>query len=210
MSDGWAITAAVATALSAIVVAVQAFYTRKSVHDTAQTLELARKEFDRGSQLRVQAERARIDEEMPRLTLDAGMGYRGPLRPHEQFGLNEITGNYVSAIARTSFRMPADGEELIEAAFDVSILNDGPRSAVVTIELPLGDPIVSPHHQRVVISTGGHHKVTVSIIRPLSRWVDLAQRDDVEVALQLEYVYPGDASATEMHQVLVNGSMYSP
>jgi len=211
MSDGWAITAALATALSAIVVAIQAFYTRISVRDTRDTLQLAHDEFDRGEHLRKEAERARIDAEMPRLTLDVGIGYRGPLRPQEGAALNDLTGNYVSAIAHTTFRMPDDGAELIEAAFDVSILNDGPRSAVVSLRLCLGDPVFTPHHQRVVIGPGAKHDVTVSIIRSLSRWAEIARMDTPkETALRLEYVYPGDASATEVHEVLIGGSLYSP
>jgi hypothetical protein len=213
MTDGWGIVAAIATSVSAIVVGFQAWFTRRSVVDTAAALELARQEFARGEDLRVQAERSRIDAEMPRLTVIMGTGFTDPREPGWVAALVETTGHYETspALARV-YVMPRDAETRIDISLQVTVLNDGPRSAALFVSDRLND---DKPDRSIVLGLGETSRFEVTVRRSLRRWIELgvpyidasgAAPID-ESAFELSYTFPGDAGAIENHSVIVGGSI---
>jgi hypothetical protein len=91
------IFAALATAASAVFIAFQAVWTRECVMKTEATLEIARQEFARGSLVLADAQRARIDADMPRLSVSITRQARFGLEPGMRepvFDLDFNSGSY--------------------------------------------------------------------------------------------------------------------
>lgn len=201
MRDGWEVLAAIATSISALVIGWQAWWTRKSVKDTEKTLRLTRKELKRGSAVFRDSQRARIDAEMPRLTIAVDAP------TYASVGLDEQPES-------ESFTMPRDAGILITTRLRLTVLNDGPRSA----------PVISRRHfdptqldEEFTLKIGEPKYLLVYVQHTLARWIELAMpylspgsEAIEEPGFEMTYTFPGDFGAFETHEVILGGSIVEP
>jgi hypothetical protein len=198
------IAAAIATLLSAIFIAVQAWYTRKSVKETKSALDIAQAEFERNSLIFVDAQKARIDAEMPKLSVDGIESGSVTLGPASSQNLLSA-GSTVDA--------SKDLSEVLALVIRLSISNEGFRRAPLrgyqresAIEVP------------ALAHPGGLTTPLVIIELPLEEWIAIAMQalkvpeDEMPPLETVDFVYefPGDVGADEIHTVEIRGSILEP
>lgn len=207
------LAAAVATTASVVFIAWQIGLTRKSVQATEKTLEVAREEFENGRLLEVEAQRARIDAEMPRLFVGVTYESTQAWLPDSMIddGLSrepqaeEIT-------AEKEFSLPRDAGVRVQVGLGLTVTNDGPRRAMVYVD-PSFDPVES--RRTVIIEAGKGTFEWIRRTHTVGEWVkyyedrERGETTDVAVAW-VNYVFPGDVGAIEHHKVLQGGSPLEP
>lgn len=194
--------AAIATAFSAIFIAFQAAYTRQSVQKTSEALQVAQTELDQNALVFIDAQKARIDGEMPRLTVfpvdvrtERPIG-TGTLRPGERFGPDD------------------DTRQRLTMVLTVSVMNDGPRLARVDLASSQGNL----ESDSVTIGIGKRVDVPIRITRTLNEWMKLSlvfggfeqsqnERATRRSVLELTHRFPGDIGADELHVADMRGSV---
>jgi hypothetical protein len=206
--------AAVATVISAGFIAWQIRLTRKSVQAMDRTLDIARQEFDRGRHLEIEARKARIDAEMPRLFVSVDYVWE-----HAYFGDETEPDPYSTVPAPKripdghEFALPRDAARLVSIAFTSTVANDGPGRAKVFLDAPR-----SPRHagrRSLVIAAGDQAREECWRTQTVQEWIDVyearraGRSDDVDVA-QVHYFYPGDVAANERHDVVQGGTVLEP
>lgn len=207
------LAAAIATGVSAIFIAWQIGLTRKSVETTEKTLEVAHNEFERGRDLQIEAQRARIDSEMPRLTVTIRFqSYKAWLPDQttpdpygEEPKPDEVKPGH-------TFQRRNDLDQRVMVNLGIRVANDGPRRALVRVGGAYGG---DKREQEVLIAVGEHHDSWIERIHTVREWLDFHDRwhageiTDVNIA-EVTYVYPGDVGAIERHVVLQGGSAIEP
>lgn len=126
------LAAAVATTASVVFIAWQIGLTRKSVQATEKTLEVAREEFENGRLLEVEAQRARIDAEMPRLFV--GVTYESTQAWLPDSLIDDGLSREPQAeeiTAEKEFSLPRDAGVRVQVSLGLTVTNDGPRRAMV-------------------------------------------------------------------------------
>lgn len=190
--DWWAILAAVATLLSALFIASQAWYTRASVRDAEKILG--------------DAQKARIDADMPRLSLL-------PERVTLTTARTDQYNGDIPVRESSAFNRQADGHIEVKATIAYSVVNDGPRQADIAVELPAGSqfqafPIYVPANERTPLFI--HWVETVEAWIQLHEKLEQARRTNQPhphvLIATLTYAYPGDRGATETHEIWATGS----
>lgn len=211
------LAAALATAASVGFIAWQIRLTRQSVQASEKTAQVALEELNHNRLLQRDAQRARIDSEMPRLSSvvkrqsrQAWIPDEGDEKPYDPL---EQDTNEVAV--GTEFELPRDASLRVQVGVEVNVVNDGPRGAWVYLDTPY-----NPNKTRTqeFIEAGGSIRVWVVRIETVDRWVDLARiytgegdgRDgtasDAPI-LTLTYTYPGDVGAIERHTIVQGGSI---
>lgn len=213
-----AVGAGIATAASAVFIAFQAFETRKSLVYTRKALRLTRADQKRSQRTFKEAQKSRIDAEMPKLALTITS------QKNQLFDGDSWAGDPRSLPLLepgTSWGLPATPQALIGAQITVELTNDGPRRVVLALEEP-GNPHSLQFNRQLTLGVGETIALRVSRVHPLSEWVRLAnlyENPSVGVDGGLEsnypifsimYIYPGDMGAIERHTVLQGGSPITP
>lgn len=206
------LAAAIATAASVIFIAWQIRLTRKSVETTEKTLDIARQEFEHGRLLEIDAQKARIDADMPRLFTTTF----GP-RPHAYL----TDEPYVDELAQHTFHevlpsreliMPADKDLRIHTVLGVNIMNDGPGRVRLWV-----DSHWDAEHGRetVFLKPGETYEFEMRCIHTLAEWIDRyearerGESTDESLGMVI-YVSPGDVGAIERHPIVQGGSVVVP
>lgn len=208
------LAAAVATALSAIFIAWQIGLTRKSVQTTEKTLEVAHLEFERGRALQIEAQRAKIDSEMPRLTVAV-------LSQSSQAWLpDDTTPDPYSLEPRANeakpgqtFQRRTDLDTRVQVGIWIRVANDGPRRALVNVGAAYADG--DARQEELAIGVGEQKDFWAMRVHSVREWLDIHDRwqagevTDINIA-EVVYIYPGDVGAIERHNVLQGGSIIEP
>lgn len=213
--EGWStFSAALATSISAAFIVWQIRLTRKSVQSTELALELARQEFDRGALILDDAERGRIDADMPRLLVVASVMSQPFIDGRRDDWGDPLWSPDVEA---TEFITPRDANIKLGVTTRVTIWNDGPRRAQLTIGQ--GKSGLPNAGETIVVEPGTPYVLTVTWLEPLNEWIRLRRLyvdpqegdETVDVVIfEAIYVHPGDRGATEYHSVHSGGSIVQP
>jgi len=193
------IVAAVATTVSALVIAIQAWYTRKSVAASVEATRIAESAL-RESQI------ARIEAAVPRLSLRVGRSvdvaklYIADHWPPQRVPVN------------ATFVLPRDAERNLQVRHTVTVTNDGPATASITPRAVFGGYLME---LATPIRPGESGDFELMITRPVSEWIDLArQTRDTPIsrgpeAARFTFTYEGprDSDVTEVHEVVIRGSV---
>lgn len=200
------LAAALATSVSVGFIAWQIRLTRKSVEATESALRVAREEFEHSRVLRNDAQRAAIDSEMPKLTVEvthqSSEVWRSDFRG---LGSPASSEEFIELEVGHEFTTPRDDGTLLQVRLQVSVSNDGPRRAVVSF-----------NGRDVVIKVGETYSEWVTRTQPLSQWIEIAKDRQLgnpgeePVVASLVYIYPGDAGAIEVHEVIQGGTFVEP
>lgn len=206
------LAAALATTASVLFIAWQIRLTRKSVETTEHTLKIARDEFEHGRMLEVEAQKARIDAEMPRLFVATS---NPPMRAYmtdepfvEELGVIDSP----EALPDRDFVMPRDKDVRIHLTSGFGITNEGPRRARLFIDSQW-DP--DQGREEVTIPPGGAHWIRIRRVHTLAEWIEnheareRGDAGDVPLAWVI-YIYPGDVGAIERHRIVQGGSFLIP
>lgn len=203
------LAAAVATGLSAIFIASQVFLTRRSLSATSETLEIARGEFAHAALLRTDAQRAAIDAEMPRLTVEVLKQADRVLRLNRTGTEPELFAPGLRSIgveAAEELTTPRDNGVPLEISIAIAVSNDGPRRARVHINHSEGTEVV-------MLKSSASVTKWVNRVQSLEEWVGIAIErergnpgEEREVA-SVTYSYPGDIGANETHRVVQGGTL---
>lgn len=207
--------AALATAASVIFIAWQIRLTRKSVESTDKTLDIARMEFERGRHLEVEAQKARIDSEMPRLFVThAGTdehAYWGDESEPDEYSSTKVKPKRVPS--DFEFHVPRDATRVVSIRFYVQVANDGPGRALVYLDAHSA-PTTGERRTMTLKASEQSHWLCWRTLT-VQQWIDVYEMrkggisDEVSAA-QVVYIYPGDVSAIERHSVLVGGAILEP
>ena len=205
--------AIVVAVLSAVFVSWQAFETRRSVRVTSEALDVAEEEQNINRELLLESQRAGIDNEMPRLTFIVGQAasaFDGDQPPSWE-------GSRQALDQGSSWSLSQSPHASIGVRVSVSLRNDGPRQATVTLEAT-ADP--TPNREIVILPDTASSFV-VERIHPLHEWARLAElyeghetsplpnESDFQL-LVARYTFPGERGATETHVIIQTGSVLVP
>ncbi|GAA1661599.1 hypothetical protein [Microbacterium lacus] len=206
------LAAAVATALSAGFIAWQIHLTRKSVEATDKTLDIARQEFEHGRLLEIDAQKARIDADMPRIFITTF----GPL---PQSYLTDEP--YLDELGQPDFRevppsremvVPADKDLRIHTTLNVSIMNDGPGRVRLWVDSHWD---AENGRKTIFLRPGETYQFEMRCVHTLSEWIERYRarqegRSTDEPIGMVIYVSPGDVGAIERHPIVQGGSVVMP
>lgn len=206
--------AAIATSVSAALIAWQIMLTRKTLQSTQQAVDVAMAELEHSRQLQVESQRSAIDAEMPKLFVTVirdvhGVGATDD-REEDLFAIGGTRARPMPA--GTQFTLPRDANVRLEVLVSVSIANDGPRRAKVTVGARHSAPRWS---REVIVGVGDEEKVTLSRAATVEEWVAASEKrargeDDNLVVADVTYIFPGDTGATEWHEIVQGGSVLEP
>jgi hypothetical protein len=207
--------AAIATAASVVFIAWQIRLTRKSVESTDRTLDIARMEFDRGRHLEVEAQKSRIDSEMPRLfvthTGTHEHPYWGDESEPDEYSPTKLNPKRVPE--GFEFHVPRDASRVVSIRFYVQIANDGPGRAQVYLDA-YSAPTFGERRTMTLKAAEQSHWACWRTLT-VQQWIDVYEMrkrgtsDEVSAA-QVIYIYPGDVSAIERHEVSIGGAILEP
>jgi hypothetical protein len=197
-----AIFAALATAASGVVIAFQAYYTRRSVIDTDAALRLGQAEFERGQKVFHEAQKARIDAEMPRIALSITPGYSIDIEGYPEASLTPGT------------TFPATSQQSIAVGFNVDIINESNRQ--IRLEVLTMEGLTLTLSQ-LVLPKGADKVITARISRTVAEWVAESEAWSVarrkgkwpvdNLILRTRFTLPADFGADETHEIVFAGSV---
>jgi len=208
------LAAAVATAASVVFIAWQIQLTRKSVQATEKTLAIAHDEFERGRALQIESQRARIDAEMPRLSVtilsQSSQAWMTDVREKNSYSLREV-----SVEVKPGARFDRDLElgARVQVSIWIRVANDGPRRALVHVGAALAEG--SDREQDLVIGVGEYADFWATRIQTVGEWLEIHEQWHAGISLdvniaEVRYIYPGDVGAIERHVVKQGGSVIEP
>lgn len=172
MTD-WSAVSAVATAVSAMVVAAQTWFTRKAAEKTAAAAEATHRAAMGTEATLVEAVKARLDARAPRLRVFVEDPEHVPREPSASGGEPQPLPT------STTFRMPRDAEQLLLLRVSGWIINEGSDAAQVQLgNLTLVDEGTTEIRLRVLaantilLRAGDLARFQLEEARPLSQWID--------------------------------------
>lgn len=197
----WEITAALATAISAGVIAWQAFLTRKSVAASEKAVTVAQASL-------VESQIARIETGAPRLSVKQ----RNWPNPDEATVRFERGGETRTVNDTDIFKLPRDGKVELTIAIDVEMRNDGPDAAVMKLEAVTGR--VSAGYP-IELTPGQVFAASIDFTLTVAEWIALIDevgKDGKRAAkkagaITATYRGPRDADLDEVHVMDVHGSL---
>lgn len=210
--DWVALMAALATSASAIVIAIQAKYTRRSAEASENAVAIA------NDTLR-EAQIARIDSNTPRFFV-AAEGFLAGVATLESKARDdrEVVGS------DRVFRMPRDGDDLLALAYFIRIHNDGPGtlqlmcSDMFTIGGPDAEDYLDEEGQisprilrQMTLAPGASQRGSFVVERRIADWVTIAEAVERGAPLddwrfQLVARGTGDMDVDVAQSVVVTGS----
>jgi hypothetical protein len=205
--------AAVAVALiAAVVVAVQSWETRKAAQaardavDVAnRSLDVSNRSLDVSRQMASEQLRARIDAQMPRLSVTLAAWTAGSFEE-----ASDMAGQRAPVEAGRTFRLPRDAWHLLFLDGVASVHNDSDGHVDVQIEhLPRRGLPVSEH---VTLAPHTTLPVPFAACRSIEGWIEGATAYPVSGGHQMSalvnvaYHSPADQGASEVWNLQVDGS----
>jgi hypothetical protein len=209
--DPWVIVAAVATAVSAGVVAWQAVETRRSVRQARKSAEqaeisaqAARDAVTISQQILQESQIARIDAGVPRVIVTIADPDPGLVQEWTDRGVERILDGH-------EFTLPRDAKRQLFIGRRIEILNEGPGSVALTLQ----EPLKLPNESEITIctlapgqGTGGIYRV----IRPVQEWINIAESKEtghpgLEHTFSISHWGPRDAEAIEHIGVVTGGTL---
>lgn len=182
--DGWQITAAIATSVSALVIAWQAFETRRSaaasndaVGVAKDSLKVAREETARSTALVAESVKARLDAGAPTLT------FAQVPRDGEEYSVAEGSPRGAAADLkrfRGTFHVPQDNYRSVWIKVPIRIENEGASSVTLSCYPPVFDSEFRgdyPEVSQSKITIAPRAGVTCGVLLggSLSQWVASSQ-----------------------------------
>jgi len=211
-TDPWTIVAAIATAISAAVVAWQAVETRRSVRQARKSAEQAvisaraaqdavaiSQEILRDSQI------ARIDAGMPRVIVRTkNLGVAGVLEETARGDEKIPTGD--------SFVLPRDANRRLFFTRKIEILNEGPGTVTLTMHQPLTLPASERSITVRTLAPLESIEGIYTVGRSIQDWIDIAETRETghpgpEHAFTITHTGPRDAEAVEYITVVTGGTV---
>lgn len=204
--SAWAaVGAAIATGASAIVIAIQARYTRESVQ-ASQAAVLVAHETLRESQL------ARLDANAPRLFLTFSRNSF-----EDAYAIKGVTRSAATQVAPDDhvFRLPRDKDWKIGCDLSMTIRNDGDRSVQLIVTPGLTVTPKKYPSKILVLGPGISIEGTYKVERSLQEWVDIAKQRAAGnqghlFIFEASYTGAGDSDVTESHRVSTEGTLVAP
>lgn len=213
MTDGWAILAALATTVSALVIAWQAIETRRAANQARKSVEqaeisaqAARDAVAVSEQILHESQKARIDAGVPRIIVK--------LLHDRDITAQERTDRGPEPIrTEETFVLPRDANRRIYVYRTVHILNEGPGSAIIQFNQPLGVPTSdSTMITSCALSADEGVQGTYTIERPVHEWITIAEAFEnhgsgFEDIFTVMHTGPRDAEAVENITVRTGGTV---
>lgn len=199
--------AAIATALSAIVIAWQAVLTRRSVKASEESVEASQEALGIAEATLREAQLARVEAASPRVMVNT----RG-------FSASTIyqTGDDRSMSSvqyETIYKMPRDGDIRLTDYLPVTLTNDGPGTAILMAGGQLYDKDHNIVARDVTLRSGETKAVLIRITKSVAEWSRRGE-DAAEAAKPILYTfrYQGarDSDIDEVHTIALTGSLLSP
>lgn len=192
--------AAGATAVSAVVIAWQAWQTRRSVQASEKAVDVAQAAL-------TESQLARVESGVPRLFVTPGP----PSGPEHvvQF----VRHRPLPVTSEEIFKLPRDAERLLLSKHSLTVRNDGPGTILPRFASSPSVDILRTIHP---IPPGTERVYEFSVSHPVARWIEiLSARQDAEgskiypVCGTLDVIYSGprDSDVDETHQVVLRGSL---
>lgn len=206
----WATAVAAAvTAITAVFIWLQIRQTQRSVKATEQTLTLAREEQEQNRKLIVNAQKSRIDAELPKVLVWVTR------QPDEADTFGELmdfdfgTDQYVARKPDPVWSLPRDESVTVAIEVIICVSNDGPRRARVTM-VGNGEPIQLFPRDELIIPVGEQSSVRIKQTLTLAQWLDMADACSSWEPLTLTYTHQGTEGAIEQWAVLLSGNPLVP
>lgn len=163
------VMAAVATLLSAGVIAWQAVEIRRTAKATEKTLRVAQDSLSTSKDLAVEALRARLDARGQAVRVHVAQPAWPPLEP-------SLSGGEPQPVPLvTTYRMSGESDRPLMLRADLEIVNEGDRVATVNLHPPLRPDGESgpcpPNGYERVVARGGRLQARLEEARPVSEWV---------------------------------------
>lgn len=203
--------AAVATTVSAGVIAWQAWQTRAAVKASETSAEASNSAVTVAQAALRESQLARLEAGVPRIFViaqpwvDASKVWGYP-RGGNGWERMEIEESEV-------FKLPRDGARKLRVEHRITVRNDGPGS-VQLMSAPVGIAYENGDLYNV-FAAGETREGTYSITKTVEEWVGLSEavaRGEKPVAhrLTLTHTGPRDADVSETHEIVVTGSCLIP
>jgi hypothetical protein len=162
------VLAAVATTASAVVIAWQAWETRRTAAATEKTLVVGQESLSTSKALAVEALRTRLDARGQALRVHVAPPAWPPLQPSDFGDAQPLPHGH-------TYRMSRDRDEQLVLRAELEIRNEGNRDATLVLIPPLRPQGESgpypPHGYQRVVPRGGRLQATLEEARPISQWV---------------------------------------
>jgi hypothetical protein len=199
----WEIAAALATTLSALVIAWQAFLTRKSVAASEKAVTVAQAAL-------VESQIARIESGAPRLSVTR-VGWFDVAEAKVRFEGKEARLVNVDDV----FKLPRDGKVSLGIHIELEVRNEGPGTATLMVGAAVDK---NSYGYRMELAPGVSEKTSVFFERPVAEWIALTDevgddgsRESKKAgSITVIYCGPRDADLDEVHTMEVRGSLLLP
>jgi hypothetical protein len=169
------VLAAVATTASALVIAWQAWETRRTAAATEKTLAVGQESLSTSKDLAVEALRTRLDARGQALRVHVTQTSWPPLQPSDFGDPQPLPYGH-------TYRMSRDRDEQLMLRASFEIVNEGDRDATLSLHPPLRPLGESgpypPYGYDRVVPGGGRLEARLEEARPISQWVQ--NWDDAE------------------------------
>jgi hypothetical protein len=210
-TDGWGILAALATSISALVIAWQAIETRRaanqakrSVDQAKASAEAARDAVDVSQSILRESEISRIDAGVPRVIVTARDLNLNQVMEETNIGDEQVMPN-------TWFTLPRDANRRLYVTGGMNILNEGPGSVALQSfgSLRLGESIPP---STITLSVGDTTYGIYRATRTVAEWIALAETREggnpgEDIVYGIFHRGPRDAEATESIEIHIGGTL---
>jgi hypothetical protein len=167
------VAAAIATSISAGVIAWQAWETRRTAQAARESLKVGQESLDTARQLAAEAFRARLDARGQALRVHVAPPEWPPLEPSRYGEPQPLPGGI-------EYRMPRDADRRVMLRARLEIRNEGARDAKIALHPPLipeGEPGPPPStgYERV-LAPGKRLEARLDEARRVGEWIDSWRR----------------------------------
>lgn len=208
--------AAAATTASAGVIAWQAWQTRAAVRASERTVEAAQESVTVAAEALRESQLARLEAAVPRITVstppwpELTTSTMPAPTAEEKYQRRAVTPSDV-------FKLPRDAELTLSVSHHFVVRNDGPGSVTVNVQ-PFAIPDAGTPE---VIAPGTERGYSFTVRHTVEEWVEILEmipppeegkprRLPPAHTTRVTYVGPRDADVTEVHEVVVSGSLLRP
>ncbi|MFK3678692.1 hypothetical protein ACI2IP_13250 [Microbacterium sp. NPDC090218] len=192
--------AAGATALSAVVIAWQAWQTRRSVQASEKAVDVAQAAL-------TESQLARVENGVPRLIVTSAffVGADKLWRRDQQGEISEVEEGQI-------FKLPRDADMMLTCRHTFSIRNDGPGTVVPKFKSSPSTSVMTPPEP---IPPGTEKEFIFTMRKSAAEWVSLltpissgSESTVYPVSGTVDVIYSGprDSDVDETHPVIVRGS----
>lgn len=215
--------AAGATALSAIVIAWQAWQTRAAVKSSEanveaaqQSVEVAQQSVKVATQALRESQLARLEAGVPRITVSTEnwVETQNAIVETPTEGAPHTTRQIK---AEDQFKLPRDARRELYIRHAIIVRNDGPGAVTVAV----GPFATAEGGSSEVIVPGAEREYTLTIRKSIAEWIEVLEQGSVKTETnrqtravahraKVTYVGPRDADVTEVHEVVFTGSLLRP